>query len=103
MEKSMMNLLAITASKLMINEFLTGAAAMACVVAGLFFLRFWRRTRDRLFLIFSVAFWILGLNWTALGFIEQDEVKTVLYMVRLLAFVLILLAILDKNRARQPS
>jgi hypothetical protein len=98
-----MILLAVAASNLMINEFLTGAAAMACVVAGLFFLRFWRRTRDRLFLIFSVAFWILGLNWTALGFIEQDEVKTVLYMVRLLAFVLILLAILDKNRTRLPS
>jgi len=99
----MMGLLSVAASTSMINEFLTGASAMACVVAGLFFLRFWRRTRDRLFLIFSVAFWILGLNWTALGFIEQDEVKTVLYMVRLLAFVLILLAILDKNRTRQPS
>ena len=73
-------------------------------VAGLFFLRFWRETRDRLFAIFAGAFWILGLQRLALVFsgnmVEDD---TGLYLVRLFAFLLILGAIVDKNRsARQP-
>jgi hypothetical protein len=72
---------------------------MGCFVAGLFFLRFWRKTRDRLFAIFAAAFWLLGANWLALAFTEVDEVKTWLYAVRLLAFILILFAIIDKNRA----
>ena len=80
-------------------EFMLGGLVMGCFVAGLFFLRFWRKTRDRLFAIFAIAFWLLGLNWLALAFTTQDEVKTWYYAVRLLAFVLILFAILDKNRA----
>ena len=84
-----------------INHFLNGAIATCCLVAGLFFLRFWRKTRDRLFAIFAVAFWLLGLNWLALALTEQDEVSSVYYAVRLLAFVLILYAIIDKNRANR--
>jgi hypothetical protein len=80
-------------------EFMLGALVMGCFVAGLFFLRFWRKTRDRLFAIFAAAFWLLGANWLALAFTEVDEVKTWLYAVRLLAFILILFAIIDKNRA----
>lgn len=82
----------------LLNEFFLGGIVMACAVAGLFFLRFWRRTRDRLFLIFAVAFWTLGGNWLALAFINADEVRTWLYAVRLAAFVLILAGIWDKNR-----
>ena len=52
--------------------------------------------------MFAVAFWLLGSNWLALAFVKQDEVRTVLYLVRLLAFVLILVAIIDKNRPRRP-
>lgn len=84
----------------LLNEFLLGAIVMACATAGLFFLRFFRRTSDRLFAIFAVAFWILGLNWLALAFTEQDEVRTALYFVRTLAFLLIIVAIIDKNRRR---
>jgi hypothetical protein len=87
----------------LLNEFLLGAIVVACGVAGLFFLRFWRRTRDRLFLIFAVAFWTLGGNWLALAFINADEVRTWLYAVRLAAFVLILLGIWDKNRPARGS
>ena len=79
--------------------FMLGGLVMGCFVAGLFFLRFWRKTRDRLFAIFAIAFWLLGVNWLALAFTQQDEVKTIYYAVRLLAFVLILYAIIDKNRA----
>ena len=83
----------------MANQFLLGLLVMACATAGLFFLRFYRRTRDRLFLTFALAFWLLGLNWLLLAMVEKDEVRTALYLIRLLAFVLILLAILQKNRA----
>jgi hypothetical protein len=86
-----------------ITQFMLGAIVMACFVAGIFFLRFWRKTHDRLFAMFAAAFWLLGVNWLALGFVVQDEVRTVLYVVRLLAFILILVAIIDKNRSRQRS
>lgn len=78
----------------------SGAIAMGYGVAGLFFLRFWRETRDRLFLIFAGAFWILGLQRLALAF-SRDMVEdhTGLYLVRLFAFLLILGAIVDKNRS----
>lgn len=85
-----------------LNRFLLGAVVMACAAAGLFFLRFWRKTRDRLFLMFAIAFWMLGFNWFALALTEQDEVRTVLYAVRAAAFLLILFAIIDKNRAPSP-
>lgn len=78
----------------------SGAIVMGYAVAGLFFLRFWRETRDRLFLIFAIAFWILGGQRLALtlsrGLVEDD---TGLYLVRLFAFLLILGAIVDKNRS----
>jgi hypothetical protein len=78
----------------------SGAITMGYAVAGLFFLRFWRETRDRLFLIFAGAFWVLGLQRLALGF-SRDMVEdhTGLYLVRLFAFLLILGAIVDKNRS----
>jgi tryptophan-rich sensory protein len=81
------------------NIFLLGANVMACVVAVAFFARFWRKTRDRLFLWFAIAFLLLGANWTALAFTERDEVRTALYVLRLLAFIIILYAIVEKNRA----
>ena len=81
------------------REFLLGLIVMACLVAGLFFLRFWRKTRDRLFAVFALAFWLLALNWTLLAITARDEVRPSLYGIRLLAFVLILVGIVDKNRA----
>ena len=87
-----------TSSEQVLNQFILGNVVMASSVAGLFFLRFYRRTSDRLFLMFAVAFWILGSNWLALAFTETDEVRTALYFVRTLAFLLIIIAILDKNR-----
>lgn len=81
------------------RPFLLGACAMACAAIGLFFLRFWRRSRDRLFLLFAVAFWILGLNRLGLAAVDTtSESRMYLYGVRLAAFVLILVAIADKNR-----
>ena len=82
----------------LLNNFLLGMIVMASLAAGLFFLRFWRKTRDRLFAIFAIAFWVLAANWLALAFINKDEIRTALYIVRLAAFVLILIGIIDKNR-----
>jgi len=87
-------------------QVISGAIVMGYGIVGLFFLRFWRQTRDRLFLIFTGAFWLLGVQRLALAFsrnmVEDD---TGLYLVRLFAFILILGAIVDKNRSspRSPS
>jgi hypothetical protein len=81
---------------------MSGATVMACFVAGLFFLRFWRTTRDRLFLLFAIAFWMMALHWTGLALTSPDyEFRPLLYGVRLASFVVILLAIADKNRLRR--
>ena len=81
------------------QTFLWGATAAACFVAGLFFLRFWRASRDRFFVYFTVAFWMLGLNWVVLAAIGRSpEAVHPAYVIRLGAFLLILLAIVDKNR-----
>ena len=79
------------------NTFMMGAIATASWIAGLFFLRFWTETRDRLFLIFAMAFWLLGLTRLALVIVRVEEHNYV-YWVRLAAFLLILFAIVDKNR-----
>ena len=81
--------------------FISGAIVMGYWVAGLFFLRFWRQSRDRLFAIFGAAFWVLGAQRLALATsVEWAWGTTWLYVVRLAAFLLILWAIVDKNRAR---
>jgi Family of unknown function (DUF5985) len=81
---------------------MSGATVMACFVSGLFFLRFWRTTGDRLFVFFAIAFVTLAGHWTALALASPDfEFRPLLYGVRLAAFVMILLAIADKNRLRR--
>ena len=86
-----------------LNLFLWGASAAASWVAGLFFLRFWRDTRDRLFALFAAAFWALTVNWLGLALTDPpDEARTLFYLVRLVAFILILTAIVDKNRSSGP-
>jgi hypothetical protein len=80
--------------------FLNGATVMACLVALLFFLRFFRRTRDPLFARFALAFALLGAHWLVLALSGPDyEFRPLLYGVRLLAFVVILAGIVEKNRA----
>ena len=79
---------------------LWGASALAALVAGLFFLRFWRDTRDRFFALFAVAFWVLAADWTALAiFNPPSETRHLFYLGRMVAFLLIIAAIVDKNRA----
>lgn len=83
--------------------FLSGATTLGFLLAGLYFLRFWTQTRDRLFLAFGVAFWLLGLNQglTVLVFWDTPaEDRSWLYLLRLAAFLLIIVAVFDKNRKR---
>ena len=85
----------------MLFDFLSGAITMGFAVAGLFFLRFWRRTREELFLAFAVAFWLLGAAQALLAFAGNlVEERSWLYLLRLAAFALILAAIGWKNRKR---
>lgn len=81
------------------KQFILGAIMLGFAVAAAFFARFYRQTRDRLFLLFSIAFGILATNQIALLLIdERSEARTGAYVVRLLAFLVILYAIVDKNR-----
>lgn len=83
----------------MIEGFLLGVIACASLTAALFFLRFWRDTRDSLFLAFAVAFIIEGLNRCAMLLLsEPNEGSPWIYLVRLFAFLLILAGIVNKNR-----
>jgi hypothetical protein len=85
----------------MLLDFLSGAIAMGFLVAGLFFLRFWRRSEDGLFLAFAFAFWLLGAGQALLTLTNIPvEERSWLYLVRLAAFSLILVSIALKNRKR---
>ncbi len=83
-----------------INNLLVGGIATASIVAAFFFLRFWRTTRDRFFLFFALSFGIEGVNrivlWLSVG--NQEDAPGY-YLIRLVAYGLILAAIIDKNRA----
>lgn len=82
-------------------QMLSGALAVALLLAALFFLRFWRNTRDRFFLYFALSFAIEGLNRLAIGALTQaSEDHPLFYGVRILAYGLIVAAIWQKNRRR---
>ena len=82
-------------------DFLAGAVTFGFTLAALFFLRFWRRTGDSLFLTFGAAFFLLGLGQALLTLADVPvEERSWLYLIRLAAFALILLAILRKNRRK---
>lgn len=82
------------------NEVLQGGIAVASLVAGLFFFRFWRSTRDTFFLFFALSFLIEAGNRVALALLVASELEPVFYLVRVLAYGLIVVAILQKNRKR---
>ena len=84
-------------------EFLSGAVTFGFIVAAVFFLRFWRRTADRLFLAFGTAFLLLALNQGIAQWLgAADERIGYAYLLRVIGFVLILIAIIDKNLAGSP-
>lgn len=77
---------------------ISGGLAAAFVIAALFFLRFWRSTRDQIFLAFAGAFLLLGIAQPLPVLLAlPDEQQASIYLVRLVAFLLIIGAILAKN------
>lgn len=88
-------------------QFLSGAVTLAYLVASIFFLRFWTRTNDRLFLSFAAAFALLALNQVLLSALGTADERNYAYILRVLGFILILIAIVDKNlftrRKRRPQ
>jgi hypothetical protein len=80
-------------------SFLSGAITMGFLVAGLFFLRFWRRTGELLFAAFALAFWLLGVAQALLALsVAPVEERSWLYLLRLAAFALILASVWRANR-----
>lgn len=79
---------------------MSGALVAGYLVASLFFLRFWSETRDRLFGYFAAAFALLALQRLALAwYVVHHADTTANYILRLAAFVMILIGIVDKNRS----
>jgi len=84
------------------NNLIYGAIIMGSIVISLFFLNFWRRVRDRFFLFFSLAFFLLAVNWLILVLAgEASDARSYGYLTRLMAFLLIIVAVIDKNRSRK--
>jgi hypothetical protein len=81
-----------------LTVFLTGAISLACFVAALFFLRFWRGTRDRFFVYFALSFALEGAARGASAFLKVDDSNPLFYGVRVIAYGLIIVAIWQKNR-----
>jgi hypothetical protein len=81
------------------EDFLGGALAVGSFVVGLFFARFWHSTRDRFFLLFALSFWIDSAHRVALYLLlDPDTTSATQYLPRLVAYGLIIAAIVDKNR-----
>lgn len=88
------------------NSFLLGAVALASLIAALFFLRYWRKTHDRFFILFALAFLVDAVGRTAMAFYGPlpAEQEPLFYLARLVTFGLILAAIVDKNfRGRRAA
>jgi hypothetical protein len=86
------------------EQMLMGAIAAGWLVAGLFFFRFWRQTRDRFFLWFALSFWLEAIDRITLGLMAPaSEDNPAIYGLRVVSYGLILLAIWQKNRPRPPA
>jgi hypothetical protein len=84
------------------NSMLSGGIATASIVAGIFFLRYWHSSRDRFFLYFAASFLIEGVNRFVLYLtVGLQEDAPGYYLIRLVAYGLIVLAIVSKNRERR--
>jgi drug/metabolite transporter superfamily protein YnfA len=83
-------------------DFVSGATMAAALVIALLFFRYWRQSHDRLFLMFALGFLVFSVSRLILAFLEEDdEGRVYVYGLRLVAFLLILAAIVDKNRSRR--
>ncbi len=80
-------------------DILSGVVVTLWAIAGVVFLRFWRESHDRLFAFFATAFMLLAINYLVLAVNPRDsEIRPYLFLIRLAAFVGIIVGIIDKNR-----
>ena len=86
----------------MLEPFLSGAIALASLVVAMLFWQCRTRTRERLFGFFAAAFLLMGIERVCTEFVSANP-NSLLYLIRLFAFLLILYAILDKNRSETKS
>ena len=81
-----------------VNTYLSGMITAGFLACGLFFAKFWWRSRDMLFLAFAAAFWLLAANAALIVLVPQPEhSRSSFYLLRVTAFVLIAIAIVRKN------
>ncbi|WP_297691662.1 DUF5985 family protein [Phenylobacterium sp.] len=81
--------------------FVAGALTFGYLIGGVFFVKFWRRTHDVLFLAFAAAFGLMAVNQAVPAIYGiPDEALSGVYLLRLAAYLLIIWAILRKNMAR---
>lgn len=83
------------------NQFMSGAVMMASLCSGIFFLKFWRKTEDRFFVLFASAFFLFAIERCCFAFnplLTPIDTLSWIYLIRLLAFLLIIVAVIDKNR-----
>ena len=80
------------------NGFVGGLITMSFIVIGVYFVKFWTRTRDSLFVAFAIAFWLLAANQALLSFdtVPREE-QSWIYLLRVAAFIFIAIAIVRKN------
>ncbi len=86
------------------TSFLHGMLALACFVIGLKFLKFWRVSKDRLFVWFAGAFWVFAAGWVIrASTLSEGEHGYIVYLPRLVGFLMIIAAIIDKNRQAKAA
>jgi Family of unknown function (DUF5985) len=84
------------------SDFLSGAVMLGAAAIAAFFLRSWLRTRDRLFVLFAAAFALLTVERWFLVLLDRDDLRSYVHLIRVAAFLLIIVAIIDKNRSAGP-
>ncbi|HYE30245.1 MAG TPA: DUF5985 family protein [Methylomirabilota bacterium] len=99
-----MNSINVPAFNVLLNAYLSGAVMLGYIAIGYYFFRFWQGTLDRFFAVFAAAFWVLAVERVILLLTNpEDELRPYVYLVRLTAFILIIWAIIDKNRPATKS
>jgi hypothetical protein len=85
-------------------QILRGMLLLSSVVAAVFFARFYAKSRDRFFALFAAAFAMMACNWLGVGLtLAHEESRKWVYVVRLVAFLLMLAGIVEKNRPKKSS
>jgi peptidoglycan/LPS O-acetylase OafA/YrhL len=80
------------------TEFLSGVVTCGYLVAGALFFKLWRRTGDGLFRALTIAFLLFALNQVlAAGVITPTDPSSLIYSLRILGFVILLGALLDRK------